>query len=255
MTDRTLQPWFSDNGEQFHGNEPFYFDTSEFSWVARVESRWQEIHDELLRNLEQDERILEPYLNREMATKPESWRTLGLMFWTRRSHTNCQRFPVTWSILKDVPGITAISFNLLEPNTTIKPHVGNTNAIIRCHMGLIIPAPAPRCGFRVGTETRSWEPGKFLMFCDAHMHSAWNNTNDRRYIMVVDVITPKFAKSTSAISSRVLAGIYQEAIYQRRKWLQRYFGSSFAQSAVSAFLRTTFQLSLIARGAFRRSAD
>lgn len=255
MTDRTLQPWFSDNGEQFHGNEPFYFEASEFPWVARVETHWEEIRDELLKNLEQDERILEPYLDREMATKAESWRTLGLMFWTRRSQTNCQRFPVTWSVLKDVPGITAISFNLLEPNTTIKPHVGNTNAIIRCHMGLIIPAPAPRCGFRVGTETRSWEPGKFLMFCDAHMHSAWNNTNDRRYIMVVDVITPKFAKSTTAISSRVLAGIYQAAMYQRRQWLKRYFGSSFAHSTVSAFLRTTFQLSLIARGAFRRSAD
>jgi aspartyl/asparaginyl beta-hydroxylase (cupin superfamily) len=227
----------------------------EFPWVAQVEARWEEIRDELLRNLEQDERILEPYLNRQMATRPESWRTLGLMFWTMRSQTNCRRFPVTWSILKNVPGITAASFNLLEANATIKTHFGNTNAIIRCHMGLIIPAPAPRCGFRVGTEIRSWEPGKFLMFCDAHQHSAWNNTDERRYILVVDVMTPKFAKSTNAISSRVLADICQEAMYQRRAWLNRYFGSSFAQVAVSALLRTSFKISMYARGALARFAD
>jgi aspartyl/asparaginyl beta-hydroxylase (cupin superfamily) len=255
MTGRRLRPWFSDNGEPFHGDEPFYFDTSAFPWVAQVEARWEEIRDELLKNLEQDERILEPYLNREMATRADSWRTLGLMFWTRRSRINCQRFPLTWSILKGIPGLTAASLNLLEPNTTIKPHVGNTNAIIRCHMGLVVPAPAPRCGFRVGTETRSWEPGKFLMFCDAHQHSAWNNTNGRRYILVVDVITPKFARSTVAISSRVLAGIYQEAIYQRQNWLKRYLGSSLAQAAVATFLRISFQLSLYTRGTLRGSVD
>lgn len=254
MTNSTHRPWFSDKGEPFHGSEPFYFDTSEFPWVAKVEARWEEIRDELLRNLEQDERILQPYVNREMATRAESWRTLGLMFWTLRSQANCERFPVAWSILKDIPGITAASFNLLEANATIKPHFGNTNAIIRCHMGLIVPAPAPRCAFRVGTETRSWEPGKFLMFCDAHQHSAWNNSDGRRYIMVVDVMTPRFAKLTKTISSRVLAGIYQEAMYQRRAWLKRYFGSPFAQATVSAFLRMSFKLSMYARGTLGRIA-
>ena len=177
------------------------------------------------------------------------------MFWTRRSRDNCSRFPVTWSIVKDIPGLTAASFNLLDAATTIKPHVGNTNAIIRCHMGLVVPAGAPRCGFRVGTETRSWEPGKFLMFCDAHQHSAWNNTDGRRYILVVDIMRPEFMDAKVSISSRVLSGIYQEAVYQRQGWLRRWFGSSGAQAAFAGCCRVLFGLSLHAHGMMRRFAS
>ena len=218
-TNSTL--WFADDGKPFTGSEPFFYDTSDFPWVRQVESQWTVIRDELLERLAQDEKILVPYVNKTMTSKPNQWKTLGLMFWTVKSVENCRNFPRTWEILKDVPNIIAISLNLLEEETTIKPHIGNTNAIIRCHLGLVIPEPAPRCGFRVGTETRSWEDGKFLMFCDAHQHTAWNNTNRKRYILVVDIIRPEFTRAKLMASSRVLAGIYHEAAYQRDTWLKK----------------------------------
>lgn len=237
MNRSTAYLWFSDGKEPFKGTEPNYFDTSQFDWVTGVESRWREIRDELVEVVRQDESIMIPYVDKAMASRPNKWRTLGLMFWTRRSVENCQRFPKTWSIVKDISGLTAVSFNLLEPNTTIKPHVGNTNAIIRCHMGLIIPAQAPRCAFRVGSETRSWEPGKFLMFCDAHEHTAWNNTSEQRYILVLDVIRPEFARSVLSISARVLTGIYQEAVCQRWAAMRKLSGSRAGHTMLAAGLR------------------
>jgi hypothetical protein len=153
-------------------------------------------------------------------------------------------FPRTWELLRDIPGITAASLNLLEPNTTIKPHVGNTNAIIRCHLGLRVPAPAPRCAFRVGEETRSWEDGRFLLFCDAHRHTAWNNTEEKRYILVVDVMRPEFAARRAATSARVLAGIYHAVAWQRWPWLRRHFGGRRGQAATLALLRAWYRLTL-----------
>jgi aspartyl/asparaginyl beta-hydroxylase (cupin superfamily) len=223
MANKTLEPWFSDTRRPFCGDEPYYYNTAQFPWVAKVEARWEEIRDELLQNLEEDERILKPYVDKKMATKADHWRTFSLVFWRNRSEENCRRFPRTCSIVKDIPGLMAVSFNLLDANTTIKPHVGDTNAIIRCHMGLVIPASAPQCGFRVGDETRSWEQGKFLMFCDAHRHTAWNNTDKRRYILVVDVIRPEFASSAAAVSTRVLKNIWTTA-QRKRSWWRRKVG-------------------------------
>jgi aspartyl/asparaginyl beta-hydroxylase (cupin superfamily) len=221
--------------------------------VQKVEMRWMEIRDELLANLTEDQRILQPYVNKTMTSRPNQWKTLGLMFWTVRSAENCRKFPRTWAILKEVPGIIAISFNLLEPQTTIKPHVGNTNAIIRCHMGLVIPEQAPRCGFRVGAETRSWQNGRFLMFCDAHQHTAWNNTDQKRYILVVDIMRPEFCATTLATSSRVLASIHLEAIYQRDSWFARWMSGRRRQSASLAFFRACYWFSLAGRRLFLRS--
>jgi aspartyl/asparaginyl beta-hydroxylase (cupin superfamily) len=143
-----------------------------------------------------------------------------------------------------VPNICAISFNLLEPNTTIKPHNGDTNAIIRCHMGLEVPAAAPRCAFRVGSEIRSWEDGKFLMFCDAHEHTAWNNTERRRYILVVDVMRPEYVALKRRVSSRVLASISLQIYYQRFAWLKRYASGRFGKAAVTGLLRALSYLPL-----------
>lgn len=65
------------------------------------------------------------------------------------------------------------------------------SAIFRCHLGLKIPGEAPECCFTVGPESRSWEEGKVLMFCDAHRHTAVNYTDTVRFIVNFDVIRPK----------------------------------------------------------------
>lgn len=247
MTFESPVLWFADEPQPFTGNEPCFYSPEDFPWVHKVEMRWTEIRDELLAKLAEEKIVLQPYINKAMTSRPNRWKTLGLMFWTVRSARNCRDFPQTWSILKEVPGITGISFNLLEPETTIKPHVGNTNAIIRCHMGLVIPGQVPRCGFRVGAETRSWQNGKFLMFCDAHQHTAWNNTNENRYILVVDFMRPEFRTSTLATSSRVLASIHHEAIYQRESWFSKGMSGRRRQNASLAFLRACYWLSLAGR--------
>lgn len=244
MTSADASLWFSDLPAPFAGPEPFYYDTADFPWAAQIEAQWQVIRDELAENLDLDRSILAPYMDATMMSRPGRWKTLGLMFWTRRSTENCRRFPRTWALLSDVPGLAAVSFNLLEPNSTIKPHVGNTNAIIRCHLGLVIPAAAPACAFRVGPETRSWEEGRLLMFCDAHQHTAWNNTDKERYIMVIDVMRPEFSAHRLAASARVLAGIHFENALRERPLMRRVFAGRRGQRLGFSLFRAYFSYKL-----------
>lgn len=247
MQSNQTDPWFSYDGKPFKGNEPFYFDKKKFPWVGQIESQWTVIRDELMALIREHEDSMVPYPNREMTSKPNQWKTFGFMFWTIKSSENCEKCPQTWEILRSVPNVLAGSFNLLAPHTTIKPHQGDTNAIIRCHLGLVIPASAPQCAFRVGNEIRSWKEGEIHMFCDAHNHTSWNNTGSNRYIMVLDIMRPEYAAKTKTICSRVLSSIYLEVAYQRHQWLRRYFSSKAGKALVFGIFRAVFHLALSAR--------
>lgn len=222
--------WFSEDGGDFHGNEPFYYNTADYPWVQRIESNWTVIRDELMALLRQEEIALTPYANAEMTSRAGQWKTFGIMFWLNPIKKNCLKCPKTWALLKNIPNISSASFNLLEPHTTIKPHNGDTNAIIRCHMGIEVPAAAPKCAFRVGDEIRSWEEGKFLMFCDAHEHTAWNNSERKRYILVVDVMRPQLSARKRLTASRVLASISLAIWYQRAAWMKKYFSTRIGKA-------------------------
>ena len=241
-----MEPWFNDGGP-FKGNEPFYFDKNDYEWVSRIESQWTVIRDELTALLQEHENSLVPYAIAALTSKPNQWKTFGFMFWTIPSPENCKRCPKTWELIQTIPNVLAASFNLLEAGTTIKPHRGDTNAIIRCHLGLSIPGPAPQCAFRVGTEIRGWKDGEILMFCDAHPHTSWNNTDQKRYIMVIDIMRPEYAAQTKAICGQVLATLNLEVAYQRKEWLRRYFQGKWGRTLAHGLLRMFFQFALYAR--------
>src|SRR5260370_583499 len=82
----------------------------------------------------------------------------------------------------DVPGQAPTAFfSMLQPLTRIPPHTGVTNTRLVCHVPLVIPSG---CGFRVGSETRQWEPGKAWVFDDTIEHEAWNESDKPRYILI-----------------------------------------------------------------------
>ena len=246
MQTKSVKPWYAYNGGSFKGDEPFFYDTKDFPWVERIESQWQVVRDEMMTLTQEHSDRLVPYANHAMTSKPNKWKTFGFQFWTIESRENCGKCPKTWELIQSIPNSIAGSFNLLEGSSTIKPHRGDTNAIIRCHLGLDVPAPLPECGFRVGDETRSWENGKLLMFCDAQPHTAWNNTKEKRYILLFDVMRPEYARRTKQVSSNVLAAIYLEIAYQRYAFLKRFRGRR-GKAALHRLLRTCFQIALHSR--------
>ena len=55
------------------------------------------------------------------------------------------------------------------------------------HLPLIVP---PGCGFRVGSETREWVPGKAWVFDDTIEHEAWNLSDVPRGVLIFDIWNP-----------------------------------------------------------------
>ncbi len=240
--------WFAFHGGKFRGTEPYYFDKRDFPWVEKVESQWLEVREELENLLKENGDIMTPYPIADMVTKPKRWKTFGFYFWKTKSHDNCKKCPKTAALLASIPNMTGASLNVLEPNTTIKPHHGDTNAIIRCHMGLGVPAPLPECGFKVGNEMRSWEDGKILMFCDAHIHTAWNNTSENRYILLIDIMRPEFASRTTEICCHALSALQLGFSYQRFAFLRKYFSSKRSAAVLHKLGKALLRLRFLLKG-------
>ena len=141
-----------------------------------------------------------------------------------------------------MPGLTSFSINVLEPGSNINPHQGDTDAVVRCHVGLIVPGTLPNLGFQVGSEIRGWEEGKALPFCDAITHTAWNHTKKRRVILVLDVIRPKYFHEQDGVCAHVLASSVLQMLYPRLPFLAN--RSGYAKKIVYHFFRLAIRLVL-----------
>jgi aspartyl/asparaginyl beta-hydroxylase (cupin superfamily) len=218
---KQAQPWYEIFGGRYPGTEPFFFDPADFEWTTILRDNWQVIRDEMQQLLENEPSVLRPYFSETLVYPPRQWKTIGFYFWKWRLHGNCARCPRTVEILDSIPYLTGGSLSILEPGANINPHQGDTNAQIKGHLALSIPARLPDCGFQVGDDIREWHEGELLLFCDAHRHCAWNHSTQRRFVFIIDVIRPEFAHRTNAICAHVLASTALQVVYQRVGWLNR----------------------------------
>lgn len=114
------------------------------------------------------------------------WSTFGLR-WFRRDlkegHTKC---PVFSSLVKEYDDlIESIGFSIMAPGTIIYPHVGFTDSVLRCHLG--IEVPEGDCCIRVDKHYRKWQEGAAFIFDDTLEHEAWNKTTHQRIIVLADL--------------------------------------------------------------------
>ena len=73
----------------------------------------------------------------------------------------------------------------LTSGRKLPAHRGD-KSIKRIHLGLVVPEGD--ISFRVRGEDKKWEEGKCLAFNDFYELEAWNNTNQDRINLIVDVV-------------------------------------------------------------------
>jgi aspartate beta-hydroxylase len=197
-----------------------FFPREDFPWLDTIEAAADDIRDELIEVLADGPSALEPYIARQ-ATPDEKWRALnnsrswGVFYLWKAGEAiaeNMARCPKTVEALSAWPKCelagsapTAV-FSILEPRTRIPPHTGVNNARLICHLPLIIP---PGCGFRVGAETREWEPGKAFVFDDTIEHEAWNDSDQARAVLIFDIWNPYTTQAEREMVSALTTGVLE----------------------------------------------
>lgn len=210
----TPKLWFSLlNRYEYPGEVPTIYPKNYFEWEKIFEGK----HGLILNELEEYLQKVNPtaYFNYEMVTKEAAWKTIPLMSWGVKFNNHLRHFPKTYELLNQIPGMVSISFNVLEPESEIKEHFGDTNGMVRCHYGLKIPGGLPEIGFQVKDDVQAWEEGGLLVFCDGYVHKAFNHTKGKRIILLFDVILPEFMSQKKKICGTVLSSIFFQSMMLR----------------------------------------
>jgi len=183
-----------------------YFDSLHFPWFADLEDHWPQIRAEWEGLLADPEINMRPYVQMSEGTPQSEWSELdksldwGVYFlweYGTRNEAVAAKCPVTTAVLERIPLIRIprrapnAFFSTLKPHTRIPPHTGVTNTRAIIHLALKVP---PECGFRVGGETREWVEGKAFAFDDTISHEAWNNSDETRCVLIIDVWNPHLSE-------------------------------------------------------------
>jgi aspartate beta-hydroxylase len=179
-----------------------FYPREDFPWLAEFEAAAPKIREECERVLREDSAELEPYISRPDDAPLDQWAELNksrkwsaFFLWRdgERVDAHARRCPVTAELLArspvaQVPGYAPSAFfSILDAGAHIPAHTGVTNARLIVHLPLVIP---PRCRFRVGSDTREWQPGKAWVFDDTIEHEAWNESDVPRAILIFDTWHP-----------------------------------------------------------------
>ena len=123
-------------------------------------------------------------------TDDDRWKTFFLYGFGFRSDTNCALCPETARLVESVPGMKTAMFSILAPHKHIPDHCGPYKGVVRYHLALKVPEPREQCRIRVGDEIVTWEEGRSLLFDDTYEHEVWNDTDDERVVLFLDVVRP-----------------------------------------------------------------
>jgi ornithine lipid ester-linked acyl 2-hydroxylase len=172
---------------------PFY-EPADFAWVAPLEANWKAIRAELdavLAHRAALPNFQDISVDQYQLTDDDQWKTFFFYGYGFRSDANCARCPETTSLIEAIPGMETAMFSIFGPGKRVPPHDGPYKGVLRYHLGLAVPeAPVEQLGIRVGTETRGWREGGSLVFDDTYEHEAWNETDETRVVLFVDVVRP-----------------------------------------------------------------
>ncbi len=205
-----------------------FYDRQMFPWLDRIEAMAADIRAELIEVMRQPS-AFEPYVRGDpmrlhndqmgMVNNPD-WSAFYLWKDGEVVAGNAARCPKTMQALSNAPlalvkgRSPSILFSQLRPGARIPPHNGFVNTRLICHLPLIVP---PKCGFRVGNETREWVEGKAWLFDDTIEHEAWNLSDQTRVILLFDVWRPELSADERE-QVRVMLESIDQMGGQRKDW-------------------------------------
>lgn len=206
--------------------DPTFYDPAIFLWTVELEVNWETIRNELEQVLKYKDQLPafqdiaedDAYL-----TQDKNWKTFWLYNFGRIPiEKNLKRCPETARLLGNVPGLVSALFSILEPHKHIEPHRGPFKGIIRGLLALKIPEPRENVKIRVGSDIRTWEEGKFLVFDDTYNHEVWNDTDGVRVVLFMDVARPLYfplnLMNQLILKSFKISPKVRRMIANQRKW-------------------------------------
>lgn len=211
--------------------KPIYADT-EFEWTDVINNAQQKIQSELKNFLEHGsvQKNMRPYLSDQFANHASlgklagstNWQAIDLYKNGQLNNSITSSFPETLKALAMAPCYQLDNtpfeafFSFLKPKQSIAEHYGESNHSLTVHLPLEIPK---NCYLNVANEKKAWQENELLIFDDSFLHSAHNNSDDVRVVLIFSIWHPDLSsQERKAIQASFVAR--QQILSERRSYLR-----------------------------------
>jgi hypothetical protein len=121
--------------------------------------------------------------------KKRAWRILNIKAGSSYSK-EAQHFPTLVGILESLPEVKSCVISVLEPGIRIPIHVGYYKGIMRYMLPTHIPKDRKNVFLCVNGISHHWKEGHGVLWDDTFAHKVYNNTNEARVLIYMDVLRP-----------------------------------------------------------------
>jgi aspartyl/asparaginyl beta-hydroxylase (cupin superfamily) len=239
--ERVLAPVERFIGRRSLVGDATFFPLESFPWVAHIEESWQVIREEAERLLDHQADLANfQDISKDQIeiTDDDRWKTFFLYGYGFEAKLGVEMCPRTAALMREIPGMTTAMISILSPRKHILDHRGPYKGVLRYHLGLIVPEEAEACRIRVGEDIRHWQEGRSMIFDDTFNHEVWNDTDETRVVLFVDVLRP-LPFPESAINRAIVKVIgYSPFVLDAKRnqeaWERRYLASRPRATAAEA---------------------
>tara|TARA_A100000164_G_scaffold375129_1_gene409483 strand:+ start:364 stop:1212 length:849 start_codon:yes stop_codon:yes gene_type:complete len=189
----SLENFFHDKfkSNSILGDHPF-FDKMKLNATPDLEKNFPAIRDEAIEVLKRYEEIAPFQMispDQLHLSNDDRWKLFFLKAANIRFEKNLAMMPKTRSVLDRNPEICSAYLSILGRRKHLPPHCGPWAGLLRAHLGLIIP-DTERCYIRVANKNYHWKNGEVVYFDDTYEHEAFNNTDEIRVVLFMDILRP-----------------------------------------------------------------
>lgn len=168
-------------------SKPWY-DMSNVPSTKLLENSYEIIKQEALKIIE-NQTLLKPF--DYLGVNEGAWDTIEIIEVGKKVDEVTIFIPEIVKLLDNISKyirLTNAALSVLKSGKRIKPHRDPDNFQITCHLGIIIPE---KCGISVAGESRTWEEGKCLFFDSSYEHTAWNDSDTPRVVLLLIFYKPE----------------------------------------------------------------
>ncbi len=164
-----------------------------------LQDNWQTIRDEALAVYNSGHIATKTDLPGSNFYRDNRWKSFYLKVYDNDLPSVRALAPKTRALINQVPQMNLALFAVLMPGKQLSQHHDPFAFTLRYSLGLSTPN-SEKCGLLVNGEPYYWKDGDSIIFDETYLHSAYNDSEQPRIILMTDIDRP--------LRSRLLQKLY-----------------------------------------------
>lgn len=166
-----------------------FIETESFPELKIIEDNWEVIREEALALYENGLISAKDDLPASSFYKNNRWTSFYLKSYNHSIPSAYDLAPKTMALIEQVPSMRLALFACLNPGKKISNHHDPFAFTLRYSLGLSTPN-SDDSGLIVNGEDYKWADGESILFDETYLHSAYNNSDKPRIILMTDIERP-----------------------------------------------------------------